>query len=710
MIDDPRFASVHTDPRFQRVPKRESKVTIDSRFNRMFTDKNFGTSSAPVDKRGRPKRQKTDSSLRHYYRIEEEDTKDAKKKRKDEVLSSEEEEEEGLKKRKRKEEVLSSEEEDEEEESGSDELEDLETESDDDVGGSEEEETSSSSSSSDEEEEDMENVEVENVPVIEEGTRRLAVVNMDWRHVRAVDLFVVLRSFLPKGGQILSVSVYPSEFGLQRMKEEEVRGPVGLFDDENEKSDEDDDDNDEIDYDKLRAYEKSRLRYYYAVVECDSVATADYLYKSCDGVEFERSSNVLDLRFIPDSMDFKHPPRDVATEAPLGYEGLDFHTKALQHSNIPVSWDEDEPQRVKTLKQKFNADQLAELELKEFLASDESETDNDEADNDMEDESDKKHKKRDKYRALIQSGDGSDEDQEEGQDMEVTFNTGLEDLSKRILEKKDKKSETVWEAYLRKRREKKKARKNQSKYSSEEDSSDTDEEGMEGIEQPDDFFIEEPSVKKVNSKDYQGKKNKEEKQLQDTDREAEASKAELELLLADDKGGKKGLKGYNLKPKKAKGKKGKEVPDEDKIPTSNLDDPRFSALFTSPLFALDPTDPQFKRSAVYARQLALKPQKSGEQQLVEGENEKQAEKAQLLSDDPAMDRNEYMISDGLPERKEKHELSTLVRSIKMKSKQVQSSSNTKDKKLQPKGLKETEKPELSTLVQSAKKKAKVLKK
>lgn len=706
MIDDPRFASVHTDPRFQRVPKRESKVTIDSRFNRMFTDKKFGTSSAPVDKRGRPKRQKTDSSLRHYYRIEEEDTKDAKKKRKDEVLSSEEEEEDS-KKRKRKEEVLSSEEE-EESESGSEELEDLETESDDDAGGSEEEETSSSSSS-DEEEEDMENVEVENVPVIEEGTRRLAVVNMDWRHVRAVDLFVVLRSFLPKGGQILSVSVYPSEFGLQRMKEEEVRGPVGLFDDENEKSDEDDDDNDEIDYDKLRAYEKSRLRYYYAVVECDSVATADYLYKSCDGVEFERSSNVLDLRFIPDSMDFKHPPRDVATEAPLGYEGLDFHTKALQHSNIPVSWDEDEPQRVKTLKQKFNADQLAELELKEFLASDESETDNDEADNDMEDESDKKHKKRDKYRALIQSGDGSDEDQEEGQDMEVTFNTGLEDLSKRILEKKDKKSETVWEAYLRKRREKKKARKNHSKYSSEEDSSDTDEEGMEGIEQPDDFFIEEPSVKKVNNKDYQGKKNKE-KQLQDTDREAEASKAELELLLADDKGGKKGLKGYNLKPKKAKGKKGKEVPDEDKIPASNLDDPRFSALFTSPLFALDPTDPQFKRSAVYARQLALKPQKSGEQLLVEGENEKQAEKAQLLSDDPAMDRNEYMISDGLPERKEKHELSTLVRSIKMKSKQVQSSSNTKDKKLQPKGLKETEKHELSTLVQSSKKAAKVLKK
>lgn len=44
------------------------------------------------------------------------------------------------------------------------------------------------------------------------------------------------------------------------MKEEEVQGPVGLFDDENEEKDKDDDDDDEIDNEKLRAYERSRLR------------------------------------------------------------------------------------------------------------------------------------------------------------------------------------------------------------------------------------------------------------------------------------------------------------------------------------------------------------------------------------------------------------------------------------------------------------------
>ncbi|KAK6128125.1 hypothetical protein DH2020_038128 [Rehmannia glutinosa] len=526
-ITDDRFKSAQSDPRFMEAPKKRSKVEIDSRFRRVFTDKSFTSSNAPVDKRGKPKnKDKAADSLKHYYRLQPKEDETG--------VSPIDEKEDG-------DFPVESDQIGHETESESEKLnEALEDDDDDDDGQSIDESSSTSTTDSDsdlddqymdDEEEDTLMQPEENVPEIDKETRRLAVVNLDWSQVRAVDLYVLLSSFLPKGGQILSVAVYPSEFGLKRMEEEAVRGPVGLFDEEEEEHDDGEDD--EIDNNKLRAYELSRLRYYYAVVECDSSATADYLYNSCDGVEFERSANKLDLRFIPDSMDFKHQPRDVATEAPADYEGLDFQTRALQHSNIHLTWDEDEPQRAKTLKRKLNDDQVGLLPLclrigiERVLASDESETDDDDNGDGTEDRSLKKQK-RDKYRALIQSaGDGSDEDNEEDndQDMEVTFSSGLEDISKRILEKKDKKSETVWEAYLRKRKEKKKASKNGSKYSSEDSSSgDTD---QEPEEQPDDFFVEEPSAKTT-------KKRNSVKETTEEDKQAEQSSNVLLLLSPDD--------------------------------------------------------------------------------------------------------------------------------------------------------------------------------
>ena len=50
-------------------------------------------------------------------------------------------------------------------------------------------------------------------------------------------------------------------------------------------------------------------RYYYAIVECDSVETASYLYSELEGAELERSANVLNLSFVPDDMTFEEEYR-----------------------------------------------------------------------------------------------------------------------------------------------------------------------------------------------------------------------------------------------------------------------------------------------------------------------------------------------------------------------------------------------------------------
>ena len=42
------------------------------------------------------------------------------------------------------------------------------------------------------------------------------------------------------------------------------------------------------------------MKYYFAIITLDSVRTADYIYKNCDGKELELTNMTIDLRFVPE--------------------------------------------------------------------------------------------------------------------------------------------------------------------------------------------------------------------------------------------------------------------------------------------------------------------------------------------------------------------------------------------------------------------------
>lgn len=89
---------------------------------------------------------------------------------------------------------------------------------------------------------------------------------------------MLLSSFKPAGSSVVSVKVYPSDFGLERMAKEDIEGPVGLADHTHDSRDDDDDDDDDNgggsrdrgvdqsgegdDYskEKLRRYQLSRFK------------------------------------------------------------------------------------------------------------------------------------------------------------------------------------------------------------------------------------------------------------------------------------------------------------------------------------------------------------------------------------------------------------------------------------------------------------------
>eukprot|EP00698_Gefionella_okellyi_P009676 TRINITY_DN2478_c0_g3_i2.p1 TRINITY_DN2478_c0_g3~~TRINITY_DN2478_c0_g3_i2.p1 ORF type:complete len:492 (+),score=129.11 TRINITY_DN2478_c0_g3_i2:933-2408(+) len=399
----------------------------------------------------------------------------------------------------------------------------------------------------------MEESDASSILETDEETKRLAVMNCDWDNVKSTDILVLLQSFVPAGGSVKRVSIYPSHFGLERMQRENEHGPIlhAAGNDAFNGSDDgaDDDGDNVVQTERIRKYELEKLKYYFGVIECDSVQTASVLYRECDGLEFERSGTVMDLRFIPDSEQIDTKARDSVTDLPANYAPPEFEVKALGATNVKLTWDETPRERTKQLQQDLRkVKDSAAVDFSAYLASSSSDSGQEELD-------DKKRRKkkalRKKLKGLLEGMDDQ-RGSKEG-NMEITFTPGLADKAQSLVngkrEEKQRTNESSWDAYVRKREEKAKARKAKARGKSHgSDDSDSEIDMRSHVEKRKaDQLIPKPAKEE--------KKQKKSKQQRKLEKEAK--------LKAD---------GFQV----------------------DVTDTRFGAMFDRPDFAIDRTAPQFK--------------------------------------------------------------------------------------------------------------------
>ena len=428
-----RFEKIYTDPKFKPIPKLVQKVELkDNRFEAMFTNKDF-ISSTGIDEYGRKIDSKRGNIKMEDYYIQ----KDSNKKKKKEKLNNEVIKTDKIKLNNINEENIS-----EEESDTSEEFQEFLLEM----------------QKANTEELNDEIEEQENIPT-GEATNRFAVQNLDWDNIHALDLFILFNSFCKGNQKVLKVEIYPSEYGIKEREKENRNGPdrkIFIKDEskndvknkknENEENEENSNsENEEFDPVELRKYELKKLKYYYAVVYCDSIETADYLYKECNDQEIERTQCFMDIRFIPDDLkEFPYPPKEICDHIPINKEYIpNFKPNAaLQDTKVKFTWDQNDPKRNDLIERAFHKEGFKEDDINELLVSSDSDDslieDFNNEDNDDNDNNEfnllKKKKKGPKFK--------------DGETIEIKFNDGFEGINTNVKnEGNEKKNKSKWEKY-----------------------------------------------------------------------------------------------------------------------------------------------------------------------------------------------------------------------------------------------------------------------
>jgi hypothetical protein len=296
---------------------------------------------------------------------------------------------------------------------------------------------------------------------------------------------------------------------------------------------------------------------------------------------------VFDLSFVPDEMAFDAEYRDEAIDDPgTRYRAVEFVTDALRHSKVKLTWDDDDPERNHITRRSLTKKEIEEADFKAYIASSSSESDNDP--DPVSKKRSKKNAQRDKLRTLLLAGDddelpegwGRDDDagKQDDVDMEITFTPGL-------IEAKNPEDETTMEAYQRKMREKRKKRKEEVKVKA---TTVTNDEGRgqlgKNVSFDDDFFEGMSGSERESEVEKSSESAKRVSRTQDV-----GKPVPREEVKSDVKAEKKG--------KKKRGKK--KVIDDDEVQDDfiiDVKDDRFKAIHEDYQFAIDPSNPHFKKT------------------------------------------------------------------------------------------------------------------
>ena len=259
VVNDPRFSSMHSAPIFKKIKKDSNKIKVDERFQTVLTDDRFRAVPGAIDIYGRKTKTSLKSAaakeLNSFYQIDDgialkdddpeenapetiakarSKAKDLKEKIDDGVKSEDPESRLNYLNRLARGDVSgsSSEDEDSEDEGNLSEIDSDDSEDDNDFLESSKKNQKGplDMSSDDEDEEDGEEA---------HATCRLALMNCDWDSLKAQDLMSVLQSFCPTGKTVDMVTVYPSDFGKEKMANEAIHGPPKIWTGGDDTSDDD---------------------------------------------------------------------------------------------------------------------------------------------------------------------------------------------------------------------------------------------------------------------------------------------------------------------------------------------------------------------------------------------------------------------------------------------------------------------------------------